>query len=134
MNIKRHSKKQRVIVRETGELGTVTDRVLMKRGGKPTLYCQVKLDGHPNIDRWYWADQLGETKEHAVCTFRCGGQELTADVVLDHDTQRLHFTLTGQPENLKEHRGLHIRLLADMVESLTEGGKDMLYSSLQTKP
>ena len=60
---KNNEKKQRVRILATDELGTVTDRVLMKRSGTPMLYYQVKLDSQPNLDRWYWADQLGDTKE-----------------------------------------------------------------------
>lgn len=127
---------QRVRILQTDELGTVAEKVFMKRRGKerPSLYCRVWLDKKPDEDRWYWADQLGETREQAICTFRCGGQELTADVVLDHETDRLQFTLIGQPVNLKEHRGLHIRLLVDLLERLTDGGRNVLDSSLQTEP
>lgn len=48
---KNNEKKQRVRILATGELGTVTDRVLMKRSGTPMLYYQVKLDSQPNLDR-----------------------------------------------------------------------------------
>ena len=41
---KNNEKKQRVRILATGELGTVTDRVLMKRSGTPMLYYQVKLE------------------------------------------------------------------------------------------
>ena len=60
---KNNEKKQRVRILATGELGTVTDRVLMKRSGTPMLYYQVKLDSQPNLDRWYWDDADGHLRD-----------------------------------------------------------------------
>ena len=40
-----NNKQQRVRVLQTGELGTVTDQVLMKRGNKPMVYKQPSPAG-----------------------------------------------------------------------------------------
>lgn len=55
---KNNNKKQRIRVLKTGELGTVTDQVLMKRDGKPSVYKQVKLDRMPKT---IWTDGFGQT-------------------------------------------------------------------------
>ena len=62
---------QRVRVLATGELGTVTDRVLMPgcRDGRARPYVQVRLDNRPGLDRWFWPDQLGGTRERCRATF-----------------------------------------------------------------
>ena len=65
MNIKKTMdktmrKNQRVRILRTGELGTVADKVLIKRQGaqRPQLYCKVSLDKKPGED---W-------KSHATLT------------------------------------------------------------------
>ena len=64
-----NEKKQRVRILATGELGTVTDRVLMKRSGTPMLYYQVKLDSQPNLETrtgrpssWTWSKTTSAKK------------------------------------------------------------------------
>lgn len=120
---KNNNKKQRIRVLKTGELGTVTDQVLMKRDGKPSVYKQVKLDRMPHLDRWFWADELGETKETCRITLTGGdGTELYIKVTNDHERQgSLKIDVTGKPANLKEHdpRGLPFLLTAALLEGLS---------------
>lgn len=110
-------RKQRVRILATGELGTVAEKVFIKRQGgqRPELYCNVALDKKPGEERWYWANQLGGTKEYAQATFKAGGQEVNVQVTLNHETERMSFTVTGTPQNLKEHKGLHIQMLMAML-------------------
>lgn len=121
---KNNEKKQRVRILATGELGTVTDRVLMKRSGTPMLYYQVKLDSQPNLDRWYWADQLGDTKERCRVTFENeDGQMATFDIVRDYEREVLSMNVSGRPKNLKEHEGLHATLINDFVNGIKRHGQ-----------
>lgn len=116
-------KKLHVLVRETGELGTVTDRVLMKRGGTPMLYYQVKLDAHPDIDRWYWADQLRDIRERCRVTFENeDGQTVIFDLEQDYERQNLSMNVSGRPKNLKEHVGLHATLINDFMDGIQRHG------------
>ena len=112
----------RVRVLATGELGTVTDRVLMPgRDGRARPYVQVRLDNRPGLDRWFWAGQLGGTTERCRATFEAeDGQALTLEVTMDHDKDKgnLALKITGRPENIKEHRGLHAVLAAKLVEAV----------------
>ena len=118
---KDYNKKQRVRVLATGELGTVTDRVLMhsRRDGRARPYVQVRLDSRPGLDRWFWADQLGGIREHCRATFEAeDGQALVADLTMDHDKEKMSIKITGKPENIKEHHGLHAVMAAKLVEAV----------------
>lgn len=115
-------RKQRVRILATGELGTVIEKVLIKRQGeqRPQPYCNVALDKKPGEERWYWAGQLGETKEKARAVFIEGGNEMRVNVTLDHESQTLKFDITGTPQNLKEHNGLHALMAAAMITHLSK--------------
>lgn len=121
---KNNEKKQRVRILATGELVTVTDRVLMKRSGTPMLYYQVKLDSQPNLDRWYWADQLGDTRERCRVTFENeDGQMVTIEMQMDYERRNLSMKMSGKPKNLKEHQGLHAFLIHDLLDGISRCGK-----------
>lgn len=121
---KNNEKKQRVRILATGELGTVTDRVLMKRSGTPMLYYQVKLDSQPNLDRWYWDDQLGDTRERCRVTFENeDGKMATFDIERDYEREVLSMNVSGLPKNLKEHEGLHATLINDFVNGIKRHGQ-----------
>lgn len=121
---KNNEKKQRVRILATGELGTVTDRVLMKRSGTPMLYYQVKLDSQPNLDRWYWADQLGDTKERCRVTFENeDGQMVTFEMQMDYERRNLSMEMSGKPKNLKEHQDLNAFLIRDFLDGISLRGQ-----------
>lgn len=132
-NDKTKEKKQRVRVLETGELGTVTDQQLIPRRGGLHRYVQVRMDKRPHLDRWYWDDQLGGTREHACATFACGGQQLDVRVARNYETDLLEISLTGSPENLKEHRGLHMMLMTAMMASLVGSKENIVRADLRTE-
>lgn len=117
----KNTKQQRVRVLQTGELGTVTDQVLMKRGNKPMVYKQVRLDSKPHLDRWYWADQLGAVREMCRVTFENeDGQTLIFELMQDYDKGKMSINLSGRPDNLKEHRGLHALMAKYFVDVITQ--------------
>lgn len=117
-----NNKQQRVRVLQTGELGTVTDQVLMKRGNKPMVYKQVRLDSKPHLDRWYWADQLGAVRETCRITLTGGnGTELYIKVTHDYEKYGSYeFEASGKPANLKEHdrHGLPFLLTGALLKGL----------------
>ena len=132
-----NNKQQRVRVLQTGELGTVTDQVLMKRGNKPMVYKQVRLDSHPQLDCWYWADQLGDTRETCRITLAGGdGTELYIKVTNDYEGQgSSNIDVTGKPANLKEHdpRGLPFLLTAALLKGLGIG-QEGVETSVDVRP
>ena len=119
---KKTEKKQRVRILETGELGTVMDQQLMPRDGQLHRYMQVLLDKQPHLDRWFWDDQLGGTKETCRMTIEGeSGQTLVYDLTMDYEKNRdITMTITGRnPNNLMEHRGLHMLMSSHLLEGFT---------------
>ena len=125
----KNTKQQRVRVLQTGELGTVTDQVLMKRGNKPMVYKQVRLDSHPQLDCWYWADQLGDTRETCRITLTGGdGTELYIKVTLDYEEyEDSSFEVSGKPADMRVHdrRGLPFLLMYALMKGLGIHGADV---------
>ncbi|WP_337626278.1 hypothetical protein [Phocaeicola sp.] len=133
----KNTKQQRVRVLQTGELGTVTDQVLMKRGNKPMVYKQVRLDSHPHLDRWYWADQLGAVRETCRITLTGGnGTELYINVTHDYEKYGSYeFEAFGKPANLKEHdrHGLPFLLTGALLKGLGVG-QEGVETSVDVRP
>lgn len=118
-----NQKKQRVRILATGELGTVTDRVLMKRGGKPALYYQVKLDSQPNLDHWYWADQLGGTRERCRVTFENeDGRAIFLDMENDHEREEMKMKMSAKPKLTEEQRGLYLQMAYEFMKGIANHG------------
>ena len=79
-------KGQRIRVLRTGELGTVVDKRLNRIGGTVRVYCKVKLDNSPQVDRWLFDDELGATKETCTVTLKSGdGREMVMHVETQHE-------------------------------------------------
>lgn len=112
-------KRQRVRVLETGELGTVTDQQLILRQGRLHVYRQVRLDKKPHLDRWFWDDQLGGTRERCRVTIENeDGQTLIFNLEMDYEKENLRMDVSGKPGNLKEHNGLHALMANDFVDGI----------------
>lgn len=114
----------RVRVLRTNELGTITDKQLIRKDGQTKVYCNVRLDKKPEQDTWYFADQLGDTKECATVTLADErGRKLLLkvtqyyDKVPDEDV--MNFVLEAEDGgNLKNHvGGLHFFLAAFLLKS-----------------
>ena len=121
---KNTEKKQRVRILATGQLGTVTDQQLMKRDGVLHRYMQVLLDKQPHLDRWFWDDQLGGTKETCRVTFEnWDGKAVRFDLEMDYDKNNLRVKMSGRPSNLKEHQGLHTQMANDFMAGITRHGE-----------
>lgn len=114
-------KGQRIRILKTGELGTIADQAIITKNGKRRVYCQVRMDSNPQLDRWYYADQLGNTIEKCTVTFKDDRhQELIFEILRDYSEEKLSIKMTGQhPENLTEHSGTHVLL----AEALMKGFK-----------
>lgn len=121
-------KNQRVRVLKTGELGTVVEKVLIKRQGshRPQPYCKVCLDKKPGEDRWYWTSELGDTTETATATIACGGQAVTINVTQDYEKGNMSIDMTGSPENLKEHNRLHLLVATAIFAGLGVKPEDVV--------
>lgn len=111
-----NEKRQRVRVLETGELGTVTDQQLILRQGRLHVYRQVRLDKKPHLDRWFWDDQLGGTRETCRVTIEGeNGQTLVYEIEVDYEKKDMSMRVSGKPNNPAEHHGLHTHVAADFL-------------------
>ena len=122
-----NEKRQRVRVLETGELGTVTDQQLIHRQGKLHVYRQVRLDKKPHLDRWFWDDQLGGTKETCCVTFEDDRKSVYhLDITKNHEANDVIIDLRGRKENPKpDVRMLLFQLMRDMLISIGVTTEDL---------
>lgn len=113
-------KRQRVRVLETGELGTVTDQQLIPRQGRLHVYRQVRLDKKPHLDRWFWDDQLGGTRERCRVTFEDDrGSRYHLDITKNHEENDYTIGIQGRRENPEPSiRMLLFQLMLDMLRAI----------------
>ena len=120
-------KGQRVRVLRTGELGTVVDKTLIRKRGNVGVYCRVKLDKTPDLDTWFFADQLGATKETCTVTFKSNdGREMVMHVETQHDVKafgedvKINLTAGNRPCIQDHEGGLHFLLAAMLMKALSD--------------
>ena len=126
-NDKNTGKRQRVRVLETGELGTVTDQQLIPRQGELRRYVQVRLDKKPHLDRWYWDDQLGGTRETCRVTFEDDrGSAYHLDITKDHEADDFAIGLQGRKGNpAPDVRMLLFQLMRDLLAAIGVTEEDL---------
>lgn len=114
-------KSKRVRILRTGEIGTIIDKTLIRKKGYVRLYCRVKLDKTPELDTWFFADQLGQTKEYATIYFKGMKKEgILVGVEIDYDKDEISNLRVAavNPDNICEHHGLHAELARTIVKAL----------------
>lgn len=112
-------KGQKVRVLADGRVGVITDTHFVNWGGKRLVQCQVKFPRTKGEAPWFPIEQLTtRLVEHTnvVITGEKGTLYLTFSI--NHGKGTSSLTMTGNPENLKEHRGTHISLASAMLEGL----------------
>ncbi len=120
MNMK---KNQKVRLLKDNSIGIITDSTFFSLGGKKYIRYQVTI-GRNKTGCWYSAEELAPVTERVKITMSSeNGKELYADLIFNHDKQELNIKITGNPENLKEHTGLHTRFMSIFIEGLTKGNK-----------
>lgn len=110
----------RVRVLATGELGTIAEKMLIRRNGRVKTYCNIHLDKNPKQDTWYFADKLGSTKEFAFITF-CDNSDnkIIVGVEFDHEHACIsQMKVAGVPDDPDQHQGFYKLLAATVIQSL----------------
>lgn len=117
----------RVRVLATNELGTIADKQLIRKNGQTKVYCKVRLDKSPDQDTWYFADQLGDTKECATVTMADEkGRTLVFNVTQYYDKNPEEDDIkvvlkAGDGSRLLDHRyGFHFNLASLFLKALVE--------------
>lgn len=113
---------QKVRILRTNEIATIIDMELIRKSGKVHRYCHLKTKKNPDL--WLDSEELGGMVEHCHITFQNeNGQELIFDVKRDYrkrNVEELGLHITGRnPENLKEHHGLHVAMATLFLENFT---------------
>lgn len=115
-----------VRIRRTNEIGTIKEVELIRKNGIVHKYCHVvTTKGKPDL--WLDSSELTDITETCVVRFaNSDGQYLTLTVAQNHKDQNVSVEIgEGIPENLKEHDGLHIYLLNQILTKMTIEYRDI---------
>ena len=109
-----------VRIRRTNEIGTIKEVELIRKNGIVNKYCHV-VTNNGKQDLWLDSSELTDIIETCVVRFaNSDGQFLTLTVAQNHKVQDLRVNIgEGIPQNLKEHAGLHIYLLNQILAKMT---------------
>lgn len=111
-------KGQRVRILRTNEIGTIADSEFFKLNGQKHIRYRVVTRTNRQ-GCWYPAEQLGDVMERATVTIRNeDGRELILSVTRNYLKEELKMKITGQPENLKEHGGLQVMLMTNLLNGI----------------
>ena len=115
-----------VRIRRTNEIGTIKEVELIRKGGIIHKYCHIVTEKGKQ-DLWLDSSELTDIIETCVVRFaNSDGQFLTLTVAQNHKVQDLRVTINdGIPQNLKEHAGLHIYLLNQILTRMTREYRDV---------
>ena len=113
-------KGQKVRVKADNRVGIVADSHFVNWGGKRLVQYQVKFPDTKGEAPWFPAEKLTTNlveKVNVVFTGEKGSLNVLLE--LDHSTgKHMHVTVTGTPENLKEHHGYHFTFASMFLERL----------------
>lgn len=112
----------RIRVLDTGELGTIADKMLIRKDGTVRTYCKVRLDKKPKENTWYFAEKLGDTKECAFVTFGDHtDRRIIVGVEIDHEKNCVSgLKVKGLPDEPDKHEGLYKYLAAIFLTAFKE--------------
>ena len=112
-------KGQKVRVLADGRVGVVADSHFVMWRGKKLVTCQVKFPDTKGEAPWFPAEKLTTKlveETSVIITGEKGALYLTFSN--NHEKGTSSLVMTGNPENLKEHKGTHMTLAAAMIDGL----------------
>lgn len=112
-------KGQKVRIKSSGKIGVIADSEFFVWGRVKHVRYEVKVDGEKSTC-WYPKESLTiNLVESATIVF--SGENGTLNMVISFDHEKndgIHAELTGNPENLQEHRGLYVNLATALINRL----------------
>ena len=102
-----------------GRVGIVADSHFFNWGGKRMVQYQVKFKDTKGEAPWFPAEKLTTKlveETSVIITGEKGALYLTFSN--NHEKGTSSLVMTGNPENLKEHKGTHMTLAAAMIDGL----------------
>lgn len=113
-------KGQKVRIKSSGKIGVIADSEFFVWGRVKHVRYEVKVDGQKNTC-WYPKEDLStDLVERTTMVIK--GENGTLNLVFTEDKDKgdcIHIEMTGNPENLKEHKGTHIWLASVLLERLS---------------
>lgn len=110
-------KGQKIRILKDNSVGTIADSTFFILAGKKQVRYEVRKKGE-NDGRWYPAEELAPVVEQLKITVDgSNGQQFFADLAIDWSKEVIRIQVTGNPENLKDHTGSHVRIMADIIDS-----------------
>ena len=112
-------KGQKVRIKSSGKIGVIADSEFFHWGGRKHVRYEVKVKGQASTC-WYPKEDLStDLAVRATIVFSGENGTLNLDVSFDCDKKDgIHVEITGEPENLNEHRGLHSNLAYLLLKGL----------------
>lgn len=111
-------KGQKIRILKDNSVGTIADSTFFILAGKKQVRYEVRKKGE-NDGRWYPAEELAPVVEQLKVTVDgSNGQQFFADLAIDWSKEIMKIQVTGNPEDLKDHTGGHVRLMAAIIDSL----------------
>ena len=112
-------KGQKVRVLADGRVGIVADSHFFSWGGKRMAQYQVRFPDTKGEAPWFPADKLTTNlveKTNVVITGEKGTLYLT--FTNNHDKHTSQLSMTGEPEDLTQHKGTHAMVAAAFLQGL----------------
>ena len=110
---------QKVRVLADNRVGIVADSHFINWGGKRLVQHQVKFPNTKGEAPWFPAEQLTtDLVEKTTVVIESEKGKLFLTYLTNHDTLNSRITLTGEPENLVQHKGPHAFLANALLDGL----------------
>lgn len=113
-------KGQKVRVKSNNKVGVIADSEFFYWKGRKNIRYEVRFEDQL-LSCWYPAEALALPTEVVKVTIEGDNGKLFLNVNWDWSPQGdVKLTLTGHPENLKQHKGLHLVIAGALMEALRE--------------
>lgn len=113
-------KGQKVRIKSSGKIGVIADSEFFVLGRIKHVRYEVKFENQKDTV-WYPKEELTTAlTEHVKVTFSGEGGDLYMDISVDHVKRNsFQVVLTGNPESLKTHEGIHVTLATALLNQLS---------------
>ena len=113
-------KGQKVRIKSSGKIGVIADSEFFHWGGRKHVRYEVKFDKQKDTV-WYPKEELStDLVERTTMVIK--GENGTLNLVFTEDKDKgdcIRLEITGNPENLREHKGTHLWLASVLLERLS---------------
>ena len=112
-------KGQKVRVLADNRVGIVADSHFINWGGKRLVQLQVKFPNTKGEAPWFPAEQLtASLVERTTIAIKGEKGSLNLTFTNNHDKHTSQLSMTGEPEDLTQHKGTHAMVAAAFLQGL----------------